>query len=69
MILFLEIVFYIPTYEQVGRLSGGVKKNVHDSDMSRSLIQGLNLEILWTWEVLGQGEDLKLLPHLSLLKV
>lgn len=34
LVLFLEIVFYIPTYKKVGRLSGGVKKNFYDSETS-----------------------------------
>lgn len=41
-VLLLEIVFYIPVYKKVGRLSGGVKKNLYDSEMSRSLVKGLN---------------------------
>lgn len=28
IVLFLEVVFYIPTYKKVGRLSGGVKKEL-----------------------------------------
>lgn len=42
MLLLLEIVFYVPIYKKVGRLSGGVKKNLYDSEMSRSLVRGLN---------------------------
>lgn len=41
-VLFLEIVFYVPIYKKVSRLSGVVKKNLYDSEMNRPLVKGLN---------------------------